>query len=158
MNSIRTNLSGYLFNNEAIGTIAIASVMKECTTLSYSKSMLILPFLFHQESTAFLKRSRVVLRSSEEFVIKKVGAFANFNDRYFSLLPISINSIMILSKTGTLSIKKNQISYNDNNDFNVLAENLGKRAGDIVKASKKLSTLLLSESEPSLYLKLRIQL
>ena len=151
--------SEYLFNNEAIGIIAITSVLKECKELSYGKSMLILPFLFHDEITSFLKRANVVVRSSEEMIVKKITLFGNFNSRYYSLLPITINSLMILKEMRVIKINGNKIFYTETTrgiDLDVCG--LGKRAGKIIKASKRLSDLLLLEDENSLYLKLRIQL
>lgn len=152
------NQSKYLFNNEAIGAIAISSVLQKCGELSYAKAMLILPFLFHEDSTTFLKRANAIVRSSEEFIIKKVSQFSNFNDRYYSLLPISVNSLMILREIGSIYIEADKIVNRYPQKINFNARNLGKRANNIIKASERLSELLLAENESSLYLKLRIQL
>jgi hypothetical protein len=152
-------MAEYLYNNEAIGMIAITSVIQECKELSYSKSMLILPFLFHEETMSFLKRSNTIVRSSEEIIMKKTGFFSNFNSRYYSLLPISINSIMILREIGEIVIAENKIIHNSSiNKINLLSGNLGDRANNIRKAAYKLSNLLQLEDDSSMYLKLRIQL
>lgn len=150
--------SKYLYNNEAVGMIALCAVLKHASKLSYSKSMLVLPFLFHEESVAFLKRSNSVIRSFEEIIVKKVSCFGNFNARYSSLLPISINSIMILQQCKSITIDSKFIIYNQSNALNLDSPGLGKRAVGIVKAAEKLAELLVKESETSLYLKLRIQI
>lgn len=151
-------MSYYLYNNEAIGAFSIAAVLKSANALSYSKSLLILPFLFHEETTSFLKRSNAVARSSEEIIVKRVEHFGNFNARYYSLLPVSINSIMILKQMGEINISKTNISLRPEGKLSLDSNNIGKRAESIIKAAPKLANLLLEEDDQSLYLKLRIQL
>jgi hypothetical protein len=148
----------YIYNNEAIGSVALLSVIKECKAITYSKAMLILPLIFHEQSNAALRRSNTELRSSEEFIVKRLTSFGNFNSRYLSLLPVSINSLMILREMGCISIDKHNISYRFDSKFDLSARELGVRANKIIKASEKLSTLLTHEDDNSLYLKLRIQL
>lgn len=151
-------MSYYTYNNEAIGAIGIAAVLKKCQALSYSKSLLILPFLFHEETVSTLKRSNAVIRSAEEMMIKKMGNFGNFNARYYSLLPISINSIIILQQIGELTINENSISFNQQGKIDFNSSSLGKRAQNIIKAAPKLAEILAEEDDQSIYLKLRIQL
>jgi hypothetical protein len=151
-------MSYYLFNNEAIGAIGIAAVLRNCKALSYSKTLLILPFLFHKETVSLLKRSNSVIRSSEELMVKKIGNFGNFNSRYYSLLPISINSIMLLNNIGEIEIAEMAIVCNSDNKLDLNSNLLGNRAQNIIKAANKLSEILAQEDDYSLYLKLRIQL
>lgn len=151
-------MSYYIYNNEAIGAIGIASVINYCQSLSYSKALLILPFLFHEDTVSVLKRSNSVIRSAEEIMVKKIGSFGNFNSRYYSLLPISINSIMLLNQIGEIIITENSISNSTQNKIDYTNLSLGKRAQNIIKAAPKLAELLSKEDEQSLYLKLRIQL
>lgn len=150
--------SKYLFNNEAIASIAILSVLKECKAMSYSKVLLILPLMFHEQSIAALGRSNTELRSSEEFIMKRLQAFGNFNSRYLSLLPIAINSIMLLREMECIDINKTNISFRQDNKFNLAVGGLGKRSSRVIKAAPKLSTLLTDEDDSGLYLKFRINL
>ncbi len=151
-------MSYYLYNNEAIGAIGIAAVLRNCQAMSYSKALLILPFLFHEETVTSLKRSNSVLRSAEEIMVKKVGSFGNFNARYYSLLPVSINSIMLLKQIGELEITETAIARKMESKLDLTNSSLGKRAQNLIKAAPKLSDILSEEDDQSLYLKLRIQL
>jgi hypothetical protein len=150
--------SKYLFNNEAIASIAILSVLKECKAMSYSKALLILPLMFHEQSIAALSRSNTELRSSEEFIMKRLQTFGNFNSRYLSLMPIGINSLMLLREMGCIDITKTNIYFKQGNKFNLNTNGLGKRSARVIKAAPKLSTLLANEDESGLYLKFRITL
>jgi len=149
--------SKYLFNNEAVGIIAMQATISECREITYAKAMLILPFLLHEDTVASLKRSNSVQRSIEEMMTKKLGNFANFDSRYYSMLPISLNVLMILRDMGAIKITKDKI-YSSANLKNISIANLGKRAKNIIEATTKLSLLLNSENDSSLYLKLRITL
>lgn len=148
--------SKYTFNNEAFGIVAIASLLKVSKNLSYSKALLILPMLAHKETFDLLKRSNTDIRSIEHLIAKKSALITNFNKRYFSLLPISINSIIILNEMKVLENSGGIIKYmNDSFDFN--QRDLGKRAKDTVKASDNLARILKA-SEVNLYLQLRVEL
>jgi hypothetical protein len=151
-------MSYYLYNNEAIGAIGIAAVLNECQALSYSKSLLILPILFHEDTVSALKRSNSVIRSAEELMIKKTSRFGNFNARFYSLLPISLNSIMLLKQMGEIIITERSVCNSPQNKIDFNNAPLGKRAQNIIKAAPKLAELLSSEDDQSLFLKLRIQL
>lgn len=148
----------YLYNNEAIGAVAIASVLKTVAKLSFSKTVLILPFLFHRDTSLFLKRSNAVIRSIEEIIIKRTESFGNFNSRYISLLPITINSIMLLKQMGVIKMHDNNLIFINTLQIDPESKELGNRAADISKAAAKLAALLACEDDSSLYLKLRIQL
>jgi hypothetical protein len=149
--------SEYVFNNEAIGLIAISSVLKYCKQLSYGQTMLILPFLLHEETRKYLKRSNSVKRSIEEVVVKRIKDFGTFNARFRSLLPVAINSILILKEMGAVEIDTNCIRYREGRiDFD--DKSLGKRAISVIQSSEVLSRILVSEEVSSVYLKLRVQL
>lgn len=150
--------SNYLYNNEAIGTVAIASVLRHSKALTYAECLLVLPFLLHDDTLTFLSRSNFTFRSSEELLIKKSSILGNFNSRYTSLLPVSLNALLILDEMGVIEISEKNISYIENNKFDLDAKSLGNRAGRIVKGAEKLNQLFALEKPSSLYLKLRIQL
>lgn len=152
----RVSSSKYIFNNEAFGIVAIASVLKYSQSLSYSKALLVLPFFAHKETLDILKRRNSDIRSIEQLIVKKDSLITDFNSRYMSLLPISINSIVLLNEMRIAENDNGTISYNgDSFDFN--NRSLGRRAKDIVNASKKLSTIL-REDTANLYLQLRVQI
>ncbi len=149
--------TNYIYNNEAIGAISIASVLRHCKKMSYAKSLLILPFFSHKETTRYLKNGNTKIDTLEEFLVKKIECFSNFEERYYSLIPVSINSIFILKELSIIDIREGFLTYVDNNSFDFEHKDLGKRAKDIIKGSEKLS-ILLKEDADKLYLQLRIKL
>lgn len=152
------NNSNYVYNNEAIGAITIAAVLRYKDQMSYAKGLLILPFLMHSNTASFLKNSTTKVRSVEELIAKKPQFFTNFNRRYESLIPVSINSFFLLKEMRVIKVSKGNLNYLRDNpldlDNNLL---LGKRGQNIIKASEKLS-ILLEEDASNLYLQLRIEL
>lgn len=151
------NNSNYVYNNEALGAITIAAVLRYINQMSYAKALLILPFLMHLNTVSFLKNSATKVRSVEELIAKKPQFFANFNRRYESLIPISINSIFILKEMRVIEISKGKLNYSADNHLDLDNSLLGKRVENIIKASEKLSKLL-EEDASNLYLQLRIEL
>lgn len=148
--------SKYMFNNEAFGIVAVGSVLKFSKTLSYSKALLILPFFAHKETLDLLKRSNSDVRSIEQLIAKKSNLVTNFNARYQSLLPISINAIIVLNEMRIMQNYQGMINYS-NDSFDFYHKSLGNRAKDIVNASKKLSVILQKDAV-NLYLQLRVQI
>ncbi|UJF27560.1 three component ABC system middle component [Planococcus sp. 107-1] len=151
------DISRQLYNNELIASIAISSVLKHLEKATIAQCVLILPIISHRNTLSFLKRKSTIIRSMEEFVLKKPGCFINFHERYLSLLPVSINAITILKELKVISIEKGEIRYLKNNNFDIDNKLLGKRAEDIVKGSEKLA-LLLNDNIANLYLQLRVKL
>ena len=82
----------YIYNNEAMGVVAIYSVIKELEEIEYCKAMLILPLMLNDKLIKFLGRANTKVRGIEELIIKKGQTLTNFNEFYLEMLPISINS------------------------------------------------------------------
>lgn len=141
------------FNNIGIGSIALASVLNNCQTLTVSKALLVLPMIIHSPTLSYMASKSTRMRSSAALTSSHPHLFSNFNERFESTLPLTLNSIQFLVHlkiaefTDTLKIKK-EIKFE--NDF-------GKRAEKIFKASCKISSLL-SENDDELYLNLRVKL
>ncbi len=140
-----------IYHNELIGALSIASVLKH-GELSSSKVALILPFLFHRETLDYFCQTNV--RSVKTLTSTKSNLIANFNKRYYSLLTVSINSILIGRQlklfdfnNGVLSIGRNEMDFN----------NFGNRLLKIQKASGVVNNLL-SAPENELYLTLQVKL
>ncbi|KRF18652.1 three component ABC system middle component [Paenibacillus sp. Soil787] len=149
--------SKYIYNNEAFGISAMASVLKHMENTSYSKTMLILPFVTHKETLDYLKLQRSDVKSIEQLIAKKANLITNFNKRFLNLLPISLNSLHILHEMKVILIKDQQIKFNKSSQFNESDIKLGARVKDVVKASKKIANLL-QKDESELYLQLRVLL
>lgn len=146
-----------IYHNELIGLISILSTLKYQKEMSLGKSMLILPFISHKNTLNILKKKNVKIRSLEEFIVKYPSNFSNFDERFQSLLPTSINSIILLKRMKLINIKKGNLFLSDNCKFELQNKSLGNRANEIVQASEKLSEIL-SEYTPNLYLQLRVKL
>ncbi|MDO7906076.1 hypothetical protein DC345_12575 [Paenibacillus taichungensis] len=151
------NQSKYFYNNEAFGIVAIASVLKYSKTLPLSKALLILPTVAHKETLNYLKRANSDVKSIEQLIIKKGNLVTNFNSRFQSLLPVSINSINILCEMKYVKFVDEHLSLLDESKFNFSEPSLGGRARAIVQASSKI-TVLLQKNANDLYLQLRVQL
>jgi len=145
------------YNNELIGAIAMMSILQHVKTLSYAKALLVYPMVSHKELLTFLKSENTVVRGLEELLAKKPSLFANFNDRYFSLLSISLDSMCLLEQLGIAKMENGVLLYNESNNFDLESPDLGKRAHAIIKGSKKLS-LILQEEVSTLYLQLRVEI
>ncbi|MEG7619585.1 hypothetical protein, partial [Enterococcus faecalis] len=105
-------ISNDTYNNELIGVISILSVLNELKKITITKALLIMPFYSHQQSLKVLKNNKVKIRSIEEFIIKYPSYFSNYNERFHSLLIVSINSIILLNKMGIITIQDNYIALN----------------------------------------------
>jgi len=146
------------YNNVGIGLVALLSVIKNFEDLDYAKALLIQPLLLHNPLTNYVKKASVVVNGIEDLTLSKVEYFLNYNDRYFSLLPLSINTILIAEKMKFLKLEDNKIIVNKSNieTFDFTSSLLGKRATNIILASERISQLLKEESN-ELYFKLRIE-
>ena len=143
----------YIYKNEAIGVVAIYSVIKELEEIEYSKAMLILPLMLNDKLIKFLGRANTKVRGIEELIIKKGQVLTNFNEFYLEMLPISINSLIILNEmqvieieNGIIRIIKKEIKF----DLDV-----SKRTNSMLKSVKGICEILKIQSE-SLYLQLRV--
>lgn len=150
-NNYRIFWDGY--NNIGIGAVALATVMNEVKSLSISKSLLILPLVIHQPTLQLLSHKRTTFKGSASFVSTYPRLLTNFNRRYFSTLPLTLNSIQIL-------INLNYLEFNENIELRKILDidkEFGERAIKISKAANKISELL-EESEEELYLNFRVKL
>lgn len=153
------NQSKYFFNNEAFGMVAISGVLKHAGHLPISKIMLILPFLSHKETVSYLKGANSVVRSLEELIAKKGSLFSNFQDRYQYLLPIGLNSLLLLKEMKIIrETGEGDYSYNEECGFQFRHSSLGKRSLLVYEASSKLANILKDKEASELYLHLRVQL
>jgi len=149
---------GYLYNNEAIGSIAIGFFLKLKGKSSISESLLILPFVLHNPTVKKL-RNNSLKRSLEEFILKNPECLINFNSRYIDFLPLSINCILLLNDLGVIKIHRDQLYYNDSIIFSPEDSNtIGTRAKYIFPALDALNEIMVDQDEDSLYLKLKIVL
>lgn len=144
-------------NNEILTGIAILSVLKTTTKLEITKCLLIEPLLSYKSIRNYLKNSNSKARSIEELMVKQNVVFSNFNQRFQEKLPLSINSILLMSQLKLLHIEKNNLLFMGNK-FDFHEKTLGKSAKDIIATSGNLSKILTKEDASNLYLSLRVEL
>lgn len=144
----------YLYNNEAICTIAIYATLCHVKQLNYSKVMLIAPFLLNKQLVNALNY-RVVVRSIEELMLKKGELTVNFNYQYQSLLPLTCNTLKIMDSMHLININESVIKKGD---IDLDLEHITGRTKKIIKCAPKIAKLLESESSEKLYLQLRVEL
>lgn len=143
--------------NEVLTGISILAVLKYTHELELSKCMLIEPLLSYSIVESTLKRAKSNIRSIEELIIRENVVFSNFNSRFREHFALSMNSILLFSHMGLITIKENRAIFTGNAfDFN--NQLLGKKAAARIKAAKKLSEILLKGDASELYLSLRVEL
>lgn len=148
----------YLFQkNELLTGIAILAVLKKAKELEVTKCLLIEPLLSYRIMRNYLKNSNSKVRSIEELIVKQNIAFSNFNLRFIESLPLSINSILLMSQLKLLCIDNNKLFFTGY-EFDFNNESLGKTARDIIDSSSNLVKVLTKEEASSMYLSLRIEL
>ncbi|MFC0777867.1 three component ABC system middle component [Flavobacterium sp. HJSW_4] len=148
----------FIYNNEAISTIALAYFIAKVKVISIPKFMLILPFVLHEQTLRQLNNNSIN-RSLEEFIIKKPLLLSNFNSRYKDFLPLSINSITILNELEIIVLDREYIYYNPNGNFKRKSNHdIGDRAKKIMKGIDNLIEIITQNDQNSLYLTLKIEL
>jgi hypothetical protein len=144
----------YTYNNEAIGSCTILQYLQNAENISLAHSCLILPFLLDDRTVRQLNSTNSDMTISE-FITSKPHLFTSFNRRFLNLLPITINSCVLLSKSKKIDIGKN-ISIKSQG---MIPDNiyLGNRFHHIRNAVRPLSKIL-DEKDVLLYKTLQIQL
>ena len=145
----------YIYNNEAIGVVAIYLVVKNLKEIDYSKAMLILPLMLNDKLIKFIGRANTKVRGIEELIIKKGQVLTDFNEFYLEMLPISINSLIILNEMKVIEIENGIIRFKDK-ELKVDLE-VSKRIMNMLKSVESICEILKLKNE-NLYLQLRVVL
>lgn len=145
----------YTYNNEAIASCTILKVIQEIKSLDIARSCLILPFLLDDRTVYYFKTIKEDDLSLETVIKLKPRLFTSFYKRYLALLPITINSLMLLSKSNQIEITSSILLKNG-----ALPDNLdiGERFNKIKLAMPTLLRILEKYETPDLYKTLNIQL
>lgn len=145
----------YVYNNEAISSCIFLSILNRIKKLDIARSCLILPFLLDDRTVNYLVNNNDVEFNLEEFVSGQSRLFVSFNRRYLSLLPVTINSLMLLNKSKQIKIE-NEITNNE--IVNLEEQKLGDRFNKIEKVIPKFLSMTKEYSTAHLYKILNIQL
>ena len=145
----------YVYNNEAIASCIFLSILNKVDTLDIARSCLILPFLLDDRTVNFLTRNQVAELDLMQLIKEQPRLFTSFNKRYLSLLPVAINSFMLLNKSNQIKIE-NQITTNSN--LNFANHELGDRFNKIEEIIPKFLSMTEMHSTVQLYKILKVQL
>ncbi|MDC5350940.1 three component ABC system middle component [Acinetobacter baumannii] len=146
-------LNYYVYNNEAIACCVLLMVLEKVKEIDYARLLLILPYLLDDRNISFLNKNKKV---SIDFFLKKNNIYYNFNNRYLSLLPVTINSLIILSEM-------NLINFNRDGNICLISMDscecvVSKRLLEIEKAIPILLDTILNYSTEYLYLNSGVEL
>lgn len=142
--------SKYFYHNEAIAIIAIMTVLNKLKNIDLLKSLLILPFLFHKATLYYISKNSIDV-NFEHLLKNKISLLSNFSDRFYSFLPITINSIIIAKDLGYLNITNNNIIISENFDSTLLNKDIGVRAKLIIDSTDNLIKILNEETSKIYY-------
>lgn len=143
-----------LYNNEIIGVYSLLIYLNESKKIELEKYFLLLPLLLNDNLMNYIKSQKSHVRGIEELVLKKCDLLINFNNKFYDLLPLSVNCLDILTDSSYITIKDNFIMLDKQIDFKIIHN---KRLQNINDAIKKI-VLTMSDSSDSLYFQLRVML
>ena len=146
----------YTYNNEAIASCVFLAVLDRLKTLDIARSCLILPFLLDDRTVKYLSENQNQELTLEQIKKDKPLLFTSFNKRYLSLLPVTINSLMILHKSHQICIGKkidiiNVLSI-------IYSPMMGDRLNKIIDVIPIFLSIISNYSTAQLYKTLNIQL
>lgn len=143
----------YIYNNEAITSCIILSILDKLKSINVARVCLLLPLLLDDRLVSRLIKNNVI--NIESFIREEPRLFLSFDKRFNALLPVLINSIILLEQCNSISIATNNISILNNININFIE---GNRFKKIEVAIPKLLTILENYSTEQLYLIFKVQL
>lgn len=144
----------YIYNNEAIASCLILSLLQKNKEIDLARIFLLLPFFLDDRTVAALNRNKDVESSLEDFIYNNPKLFITFNKRFIELLPVTINSIGILEKCKCIFVAKVITLNNPVNEFG----DLGERFSKIQKSIDVFLNLTDNYNTTKLYKILKIEL
>ena len=145
----------YVHNNEAIASCVLLSVIDKLRKIDIPRCCLVLPFLLDDRTISYVTKNFNDEMSLMQLVNIQPRLFASFNKRYLSLMPVMINSLMILRKGNQIEINDYIIS---NNRLDLSNPELGGRYSTISEAIPLFLRLIENLSTEQLYKLFRVQL
>ena len=145
----------YVYNNEAIASCVLLSVIDQLGEIDISRCCLVLPFLLDDRTTKYVLKNFDDNVNLLDFVSSQPAIFASFNKRYLSLFPVMINSLMILKKTNQIGISN---LIESKRDLKFLSSKMGERFSEIEECIPVFLKLILNYPTEQLYTIFRIQL
>lgn len=100
----------YAYNNEAIAFYCLYWVVAYERTIDFSKYSLILPFLLNDSFVKAVEDLEETIPLTD-FVIQHKINLAKFNNKYLNLLPVTINSSIMLRELGLIDWSDGKIEW-----------------------------------------------
>ena len=148
----------YTYNNEAIASCIFLAVLNKLGTLDVARSCLILPFLLDDRTVKYLSTNQNTELTLEQMKKNKPLLFTSFNKRYLSLLPVTLNSLMILYKSNQINIGKEIDTLRKMPIMLPYNTTLGERLDKIINVIPTFLSIISNYSTNQLYKSLNIQL
>lgn len=145
----------YVYNNEAIASCIFLSILNNVGKLDIARSCLILPFLLDDRTVSYLSKNLNYELELEQLIKEQSRLFTSFNKRYLSLLPVAINSLVLLGNSNQVSLGS---EIANNTILNLEKKNLGDRFNKIEEIIPKILLMLEKYSTVQLYKALKVQL
>ena len=147
----------YTYNNEAIASCIFLEILQNVDSIDIARSCLILPFLLDDRTVRHFQCISNEEKISLEYITKEQPSlFTSFNKRYLSLLPITINSLIILNKNNQIGITSSGIFAKS--EFLHGETDMGYRFTEIKKALPVFLRMIEKYTTVQLYRILKIQL
>lgn len=147
----------YTYNNEAIASCVFLELLQKVETIDIARSCLILPVLLDDRTVKYFQQLSDKEKISLEYITKEQPRlFTSFNKRYLSLLPVTINSLLLLNKNDQIRITSSEISAKS--EFLYGETDMGNRFNEIKKALPVFTRIIEKYSTIQLYRILKIQL
>jgi hypothetical protein len=147
----------YTYNNEAIASCVFLEFLQKVGAIDIARSCLILPFLLDDRTVKYFQRlSDEEKISLESLTREQPKLFTSFNKRYMSLLPVSINALILLNKNNQIGITASEIYAKG--IFLYRDVDMGDRFNEIKKNLPTFIRMIDKYSTVQLYRILKIQL
>lgn len=147
----------YTYNNEAIASCIFLEVLQRTATLDIARSCLILPFLLDDRTVKYLQRLSNEERISLRHIVKEQPRlFISFNKRYLTLLPVTINSLILLNKNNQIEVTTSEVFAKTGLTYGEI--DMGERFNEIKKALPVFIKMIEKYSTIQLYQILKVQL
>lgn len=147
----------YVYNNVAITTFAIMSMLSVSPRIPLSKVALLMPMLLDDNITQ--KMAYQNYSSFDSVVTQNQICLSNFNDRFIDLLPQVVNGLSILLDLNLVSLNGEfVINENEEGNKSMLSKCDSKRLVGIQTAASKLLKLVRDTDISNDYQKLNIAL
>jgi len=130
-----------ILNNEALGLVAIQSVLAKTPRLNIANAYLVAPLLFDKKIRGYLKRKTTNVLSVQEIVTANSDYFIGFNEKFTDSLVVSTNAIAMGIELNLFNLESGDLIDLISASFD--KGSLGHKVDDILGASKNVSIMLV---------------